>query len=111
MRAINDQIKDVAAGRMTAAQVVDEGVGSYAIDYFDFGAAGWQPTQQEWAAFSAIRAEYQSRQVLKRKQGKAAPEPAAIGRIQLWEDCERCGQQPSYITPTGHLCDRCYPIL
>lgn len=26
---------------------------------------------------------------------------------QLWEECERCGAEPSYMQPGGHLCARC----
>jgi hypothetical protein len=26
---------------------------------------------------------------------------------QLWEECERCGTEPSYDQPGGHLCARC----
>lgn len=28
-------------------------------------------------------------------------------RTQLWEPCERCGREPSYITMRGHLCPNC----
>lgn len=30
-----------------------------------------------------------------------------VNRTQLWEPCERCGKEPSYVTPRGHLCERC----
>ena len=26
---------------------------------------------------------------------------------QLWEPCERCGAEPSYAQPGGHLCAQC----
>lgn len=29
------------------------------------------------------------------------------GNTQLWEPCERCGAEPSYMTPHGHLCKDC----
>lgn len=30
------------------------------------------------------------------------------GRVQLWEPCEKCGEEPSYISPSGrHLCQKC----
>lgn len=29
------------------------------------------------------------------------------GSGQLWEPCERCGEEPSYMTGEGHLCMRC----
>ena len=27
--------------------------------------------------------------------------------VQLWEPCEKCGTEPSYQTPSGHLCENC----
>lgn len=33
------------------------------------------------------------------------PPPRPVG-AQLWEPCERCGSEPSYATPCGHLCAR-----
>jgi len=32
----------------------------------------------------------------------SAPRPP-----QLWEPCERCGREPSYLVASGHLCQRC----
>jgi len=29
---------------------------------------------------------------------------------QLWEPCERCGNEPSYAQPGGHLCAKCAAI-
>jgi|SRR6516164_5075565 len=42
----------------------------------------------------------------KRARQEAAPIPVPI-RLQLWEPCERCGSEPSYITFSGHLCKNC----
>jgi hypothetical protein len=36
----------------------------------------------------------------------AKPRAFSLG-AQLWEPCERCGSEPSYDQPSGHLCDSC----
>lgn len=34
------------------------------------------------------------------------------GRAQLWEPCDRCGQEPCYVTGNGNLCATCdHPVL
>ena len=45
-----------------------------------------------------------------------ASSPPAVTRshppatsVQLWEPCEKCGAEPSYITQAGHLCKTCHP--
>ena len=106
MRTFNDQIKDVAQGRLSPAQVIAEGVGHYAIDYFSFYAAGWDPSPAELAALEAIREAYRAargnivRQEIRHEAQTSSP-------TQLWEPCERCGQEPSYITVRGNLCQSC----
>ena len=32
---------------------------------------------------------------------------APLANIQLWEPCEKCGAEPSYLTAYGHLCKNC----
>lgn len=34
------------------------------------------------------------------------PGTVSLG-AQLWEPCDRCGAEPSYEQPGGHLCRRC----
>lgn len=35
------------------------------------------------------------------------PEGGVSFGAQLWEPCEKCGTEPSYSHPTGHLCALC----
>jgi hypothetical protein len=109
MRTINAQIRDVAIGQLTVEQVLDEGVGSYAVDYFSFGAAGWEPTAAEYKAYQDIVAGYKARQVPRERTVAPTKQGASVGRTQLWEPCERCGREPSYVTSRGHLCGNCAP--
>ena len=34
------------------------------------------------------------------------PQAPSLG-TQLWEECERCGREPSYARANGHLCAGC----
>ena len=108
-RTINEQIRDLATRKLTVEQILDEGVSSYA-QYFDFNAAGWQATPAELAAYRAIIAGLDARagsQATLKKPVSEKRETRSLGRTQLWEPCERCGSEPSYLTARGHLCESC----
>lgn len=65
----------------------------YGIENFNPGAAGLNAAECEtWWAIEPL--------LINRLKSLVAP-------TQLWEPCERCGAEPSYITPAGHLCITC----
>lgn len=68
----------------------------------------------ERAGESEIRTALFTRTPAGKRQPSPAPRavtctPARRPRLgaQLWEPCERCGNEPSYMQPNGHLCERC----
>lgn len=47
-----------------------------------------------------------------RNPNHALPMPMPMPRTQLWEPCDRCGQEPCYATTNGNLCARCdHPLI
>ena len=59
------------------------------------------------------------KQILWLKDAPVRMELADAGAVslgaQLWEPCGKCGAEPSYAQPTGHLCARCaaktHPVI
>lgn len=84
----------------------DDELGSYADKYgsYDFWTYGWlndrleMPLRQSrW--FGLMREQPEPAQEPKR--------PTLEPQGQLWEQCEQCGEEPSYMPL--HLCQRCWP--
>lgn len=103
VRVINDQIKDVAQGKYTAKDIVDEGVGEYGVRYFSPYAAGMKDLK-EIQAYNDIYDEWISRQPKESK--KEEPKTKLIATGQIWEPCPLCGKEPVYLEYNFH-CKEC----
>lgn len=57
----------------------------------------------EFLAEMTARAQEQERRI------RAMPTPKRASGLggQLWEPCDRCGSEPSYMQSGGHLCAKC----
>lgn len=109
MTTINDVIK----ARVCASKwsIDDLRRLSYGIRYFDFGATGrrWEPDDIAWwnAEQPLLSAALDALDVIHPQP--AAPSPSPADRVQVWESCDECGAQPSYIVGGRTLCERCQP--
>lgn len=54
-----------------------------------------------------LEAEARKRQQEKRDAELERAMNSPQMNTQLWEPCERCGNEPSYATARGHLCRNC----
>lgn len=61
----------------------------------------WSPQSQGWSV-----PDENAEAAQKLVAGAPAKNRVRLG-AQLWEQCERCGAEPSYSQPGGHLCARC----
>lgn len=54
MRTINEQLADIMSGKRTVAEIIAEGVHSYAIEYYS------PSSSDEYAALSELRTAYKA---------------------------------------------------
>jgi hypothetical protein len=71
----------------------------------DWDAAFTKSARVPLAAVAEIVAEWKKRD--QRDQATSAMDKATELSCQLWEPCQSCGSEPSYMTANGHLCARC----
>ena len=67
MRIINDQLSDITAGIKTVDEILDEGVGDYAIQYFS------SQTIEQARAYRALYIEWKKREDSKKKTEPEKP--------------------------------------
>jgi hypothetical protein len=80
------------------------------IDSFSPNAAGGKYLTPEYidAYYKLQDLARKPAERYRREQKKMSfPHRSGDERSQLWEPCERCGNEPSYATFHGHLCEKC----
>jgi len=103
MTTINELCRRVSAGTLSVSAAVDivdsEGL-TYGIRYFSPSSDAELPywdMLREWTA--------------RHEPAEQPPESVSVQpprkRGQLWEPCEKCGGEPSYMPL--HLCSLCWP--
>jgi len=88
---------------------------SYGIQYGDFSFPEYEPDHVIAMALAASRQSSLKKEAEeKRKQEQAQQRPSQekvsaeiVRQGQVWEGCERCGKEPSYLPL--HLCNKCWP--
>jgi len=82
---------------------------SYGIRYFScsFDGSITPEAAQKWYSQASLLAGVADMIENERHTAPPAQPPAPSSRVQLWEPCEKCGTEPSYMTPRGHLCSKC----
>jgi len=95
-RAIDDQIADILAGRLTADDVASEGVHPYAVKCFE------PDTAEGWTALRAIRAAVAAR--------VADPVVTAAVPVTATVRVCACGHTSAHAmnTSSGLACPECY---
>ena len=112
-----ESVNDILDRRLELRDLSHEAVQgmAYGLEYFQpWGEwAKPEPLAHYFGAFPVIRAGLIAIRERATLMAWAQPvEFQATARrmtltVQLWEPCEKCGAEPSCLTPCGHLCERC----